>query len=74
MSRRGQDHAGEALSAVLGCGMVRVQFTPDLPPSNIVGMNIYNQKNRGMVFPGPIIITSCWRTNQRAIPAPNPPC
>ena len=28
----------KALSAVLGCGMVRVQFTPDLLPSDIVGM------------------------------------
>ena len=34
----------KALSAVLGCGMVRVQFTPDLLPSDIVGMNIYSQK------------------------------
>ena len=45
----------KALSAVLGCGMVRVQFTPDLLPSDIVGMNIYSQKTGEMVFtPGPI--------------------
>lgn len=40
----------KALSAVLGCGMVRVQFTPDLLPSDIVGMNIYSQKTGEMVF------------------------
>ena len=46
----------KALSAVLGCGMVRVQFTPDLLPSDIVGMNIYSQKTGKMVFtPGPVM-------------------
>lgn len=46
----------KALSAVLGCGMARVQFTPDLLPSDIVGMNIYSQKTGEMVFtPGPIM-------------------
>ena len=46
----------KALSAVLGCNMVRVQFTPDLLPSDIVGMNIYNQKTGEMVFtPGPVM-------------------
>ena len=46
----------KALSAVLGCGMVRVQFTPDLLPSDIVGMNIYSQKTGEMVFtPGPVM-------------------
>lgn len=46
----------KALSAVLGCGMVRVQFTPDLLPSDIVGMNIYSQKTGEMIFtPGPVM-------------------
>ena len=46
----------KALAAVLGCGMVRVQFTPDLLPSDIVGMNIYHQKTGEMVFsPGPVM-------------------
>ena len=40
----------KALAAVLGCGMVRVQFTPDLLPSDIVGMNIYHQQTGEMVF------------------------
>ena len=46
----------KALSAVLGCEMVRVQFTPDLLPSDIIGMNIYQQKTGEMVFtPGPVM-------------------
>jgi MoxR-like ATPase len=34
----------KALSLVLGCDFKRIQFTPDLLPSDVVGMNIYNQK------------------------------
>jgi len=32
------------LSIALGCDFHRLQFTPDLLPSDIVGMTIYNQK------------------------------
>lgn len=46
----------KTLAAVLGCRMVRVQFTPDLLPSDIVGMNIYSQKTGEMTFvPGPVM-------------------
>ncbi len=34
----------KTLSIVLGCDFKRIQFTPDLLPSDIVGMNIYNRK------------------------------
>ncbi len=34
----------KTLSIVLGCEFKRIQFTPDLLPSDIVGMNIYNRK------------------------------
>lgn len=33
-----------ALSLALGCDYKRIQFTPDLLPSDILGMTIYNQK------------------------------
>ena len=33
------------LSRALGCDFRRLQFTPDLLPSDIVGMTIYNQKS-----------------------------
>jgi len=35
------------LSIALGCGFRRLQFTPDLLPSDIVGMMVYNQKTGG---------------------------
>ena len=34
-----------AMSRALGCDFRRLQFTPDLLPSDIVGMTIYNQKS-----------------------------
>ena len=37
-------------SAVLGLRMVRVQFTPDLLPSDITGARIYDQKNSQFTF------------------------
>lgn len=45
----------KALSAVLGCGMVRVQFTPDLLPSDVTGLNFFDRKAGDFVFsPGPV--------------------
>src|SRR5262249_21388610 len=44
-----------ALGAVLGCTFKRIQFTPDLMPSDVTGSNIFNQKNDAFEFvPGPI--------------------
>lgn len=34
----------KAMSLALGCGFKRLQFTPDLLPSDIVGMTVFNQK------------------------------
>lgn len=36
----------KSLSLALGCDFKRVQFTPDLLPSDIIGMNIFNQQTR----------------------------
>ena len=33
----------KALALALGCGFRRIQFTPDLLPSDVVGMNIYDR-------------------------------
>ena len=33
------------LSIALGCGFKRLQFTPDLLPSDVVGMMVFNQKS-----------------------------
>lgn len=34
----------KTLSLAMGCDFKRIQFTPDLLPSDILGMNIFNQK------------------------------
>ena len=35
----------KTLSRALGCGFRRIQFTPDLMPSDITGMTVYDQKS-----------------------------
>jgi len=35
----------KALSRALGCGFRRIQFTPDLMPSDITGMTVFDQKS-----------------------------
>jgi MoxR-like ATPase len=43
------------LSHVLGCAFRRIQFTPDLMPSDVTGGNIFNQKEDRFVFhQGPV--------------------
>lgn len=40
----------------IGAGFRRIQFTPDLLPSDITGAEIYNQQTRGFEFrPGPLM-------------------
>jgi MoxR-like ATPase len=44
-----------ALGQVLGCGFKRIQFTPDLMPSDVSGSNIFNQRADAFEFrPGPV--------------------
>ncbi len=44
-----------ALAASSGCGFARVQCTPDLLPTDVTGVSIYNQKSQEFEFrPGPI--------------------
>ncbi|MCX7572064.1 MoxR family ATPase [Tumebacillus sp. DT12] len=45
-----------AISKSLGCSFKRIQFTPDLLPSDVTGVSIYNQKTTEFEFrPGPIL-------------------
>ena len=44
-----------ALAKLLGCRFRRIQFTPDLMPSDLVGANVFNQKSQEFVFrAGPV--------------------
>ena len=45
-----------ALSKSLGANFKRIQFTPDLLPSDVIGVSIYNPKTLQFEFrPGPIV-------------------
>ncbi|MFW6230041.1 MAG: AAA family ATPase [Halanaerobium sp.] len=45
-----------SLARSIGCSFKRVQFTPDLLPSDITGVSIYNQKSNEFEFrEGPIL-------------------
>ena len=44
-----------ALAKLLGCRFRRIQFTPDLMPSDLTGANVFNQKSQEFVFrEGPV--------------------
>jgi len=43
-----------ALSIVMGCGFSRIQFTPDLLPTDIIGITAYEREKGFYVLKGPI--------------------
>ncbi len=52
----GKTTLARALSASLGCTFKRIQFTPDLLPSDVTGLNWFNQKKQEFEFrPGPVM-------------------
>lgn len=52
----GKTTLASALARSLGCSFKRIQFTPDLLPSDVTGLNWFNQKNQEFEFrPGPIM-------------------
>ena len=47
--------AARSFARVLGIGFARIQFTPDLMPSDVTGSSIWNQRDADFEFrPGPI--------------------
>ncbi len=51
----GKTMLAKALARSIDCTVRRVQFTPDLLPSDITGVNAYNQERRIFEFkPGPV--------------------
>jgi MoxR-like ATPase len=51
----GKTTLAKALARSLDCSYARIQFTPDLLPSDVTGLNIYNQKRGEFEFrPGPV--------------------
>lgn len=51
----GKTMLAKAISKSVGCQFQRIQFTPDMLPSDVTGVSVFNQKNREFEFrPGPI--------------------
>jgi MoxR-like ATPase len=52
----GKTTLAKAIARSIGCSFKRIQFTPDVMPSDITGINFYNQKQGEFEFrPGPVI-------------------
>src|SRR5438045_3526369 len=52
----GKTMLAKAIARSIGCTFKRVQFTPDLLPSDVTGVSIYNQKTGEFEFrPGPVM-------------------
>ncbi|MCB0055584.1 MAG: AAA family ATPase, partial [Caldilineaceae bacterium] len=51
----GKTMLARALALSVGCTFRRIQFTPDMLPSDVTGVSVFNQKTREFEFrPGPI--------------------
>ena len=52
----GKTMLAKSLAASIGCSFKRIRFTPDLLPSDITGISIYNQSSGQFEFrPGPLM-------------------
>jgi MoxR-like ATPase len=52
----GKTMLARSLAASLGCSFSRIQFTPDMLPSDVTGVSIFNQKTREFEFrSGPVM-------------------
>ena len=52
----GKTMLAKAIARSIGCSFRRIQFTPDVMPSDITGINFFNQKQGDFEFrPGPIL-------------------
>ncbi len=52
----GKTMLARSLARSLGCQFSRIQFTPDMLPSDVTGVSIFNQKTREFEFrPGPVM-------------------
>jgi MoxR-like ATPase len=52
----GKTTLAKTLAVVLGCSFKRIQFTPDLMPSDIIGLSIYDRERSEFVYqPGPVM-------------------
>ena len=72
----GKTTLAKALARSLDCSFARIQFTPDLLPSDVTGLSIFNQKAQSSSSAlARSSARSCWRTRSTAPPrAPSRRC
>ncbi|MDQ3467314.1 MAG: AAA family ATPase, partial [Chloroflexota bacterium] len=52
----GKTVLAKAVARSIGCTFKRIQFTPDLLPSDVTGVNVFNQQSARFEFrPGPVV-------------------
>ena len=52
----GKTMLARSIAKSIGCSFRRIQFTPDMLPSDVTGVSMFNQKTREFEFrPGPVI-------------------
>lgn len=52
----GKTMLAKALAKAIGCHFSRIQFTPDMLPSDVTGVSVFNQQTTAFEFrPGPIM-------------------
>src|SRR4030043_19047 len=52
----GKTVLARSIAKSLGCDFSRIQFTPDMLPSDVTGVSIFNQVDRQFEFrPGPVM-------------------
>ena len=52
----GKTMLARSIAKSIGCTFRRIQFTPDMLPSDVTGVSVFNQKTREFEFrPGPVI-------------------
>jgi MoxR-like ATPase len=52
----GKTMLARSLACSIGCDFRRIQFTPDMLPSDVTGVSVFNQKTREFEFrPGPVM-------------------
>jgi MoxR-like ATPase len=52
----GKTMLAKSVAKSLGCSFRRIQFTPDMLPSDVTGVSVFNQKTREFEFrPGPVL-------------------
>ncbi len=52
----GKTVLAKSIARSIGCSFKRIQFTPDLLPSDVTGVSIYNQSNGEFEYrPGPVV-------------------